>query len=528
MCGIAAAIGLGRMEGKLRVGRLLQRIAHRGLAYCRDETGAADGWALGVNRLPLQSLPSQLQPRWSEDKSVMLAYNGEVYNWRSIWHAVCGSLASPADETQTLVEWLAIKGPSALEDFDGMFAFAWIDLRRQRVFWARDPLGVKPLYWAWADRALLLASEVKALSPESEVNEIFEMEPGSWASASLEDPKGCPQARGTYSDILGSLSRDAVEDGSSLESELARALDESVGRTLETRHRVGVLLSGGVDSSSILALGLRHREDLVAVTGGKSDSDDVKAASKLARTLGADLVVGVIPEEEALFATVENVVGIVESFEPNVVRQGSASLFLAKLARDNGLEVLLCGEGADELFCGYPEFCLRRGGGAIQDLRWRFLCDLARTQLQRVDRTSMALTLEVRVPYLSKRIISLALQFRVERDLVANRGCMCETKIALRNSLRYILGDEWRLRPKVVLSEGMGFKGNDPEDGMFAQLAKQAISGEEVLRIQSEFGNWGIETPEEALYFREFHRLGYAKLSSAKKRVFANRIGSRL
>jgi asparagine synthase (glutamine-hydrolysing) len=425
------------------------------------------------------------------------------------------------DETQSIVELISMLGPECLKELDGMFALAWIDTLDRSLYFARDGLGIKPLYFSVLKAGVVISSELKGLSTESGVENISWAEPGTLYQFRLSDKELERYDKKFF--LIEDLSQGAEPSP----EEVLDTLDDAVHRCVDTPKSVGVLLSGGVDSSAVLGLGLRHRRDLVAVCAGRTNSADVRAAVGIAGALGVELLVGKIPSEDGLFSTVSEVVRVVESYEPNLVRQGSASLFLSKMARDRGLEVLLCGEGADELFCGYPEFS-GLSGGEMQRLRISFLRDLHRTQLQRVDRTSMAFTLEVRVPYLLRGITSCALRTTTPDKLSAISSGRVVTKRILRSALAGVIPDEWRLRPKMVLSEGMGLGGNDPDRGMFSRMAREGMSRRDFEKIKIEYQEWEISSHEEALYFREFNRLGYTKLWAARNRVCANKVNSRV
>nr|VFK04117.1 MAG: Asparagine synthase [Candidatus Kentron sp. H]VFK06977.1 MAG: Asparagine synthase [Candidatus Kentron sp. H] len=193
---------------------------------------------------------------------------------------------------------------------------------------------------------------------------------------------------------------------------------------------------------------------------------------------------------------------------------------IAGAAKDAKLKVILCGEGADELFCGYPDFTA--SGEQWKHLRIEFLADLNRTQLQRVDRMAMHFTTEVRVPFLDGRLVKAVLRERRENAFLNKNSGAVEAKTILREALYGVVPDMARLRPKVVLSEGVGLRGNAPKDGLFAKLAGKTIKPAEAMEIRHAFPEWNLTSSEDAYYFREFHRLGYSKAHFMQRRVRAN------
>lgn len=516
MCGIAAVASLDGAAAR-HMKPVLGRVRHRGLVRCQNEVWQDEGnnVALGVNRLPIESTMTRRQPRVSADQRWAVAYNGEVYNWRSLRRTDNTSI----DETQSLVEHLACAGVAALSSWDGMFAIVAYDITSRTLHLARDPLGIKPLYYAISTHYLSVASELKALAWDPHVHEVHELAPGELRAITVADSfrSAAPHRYWHYPEArpepVGVL-------------KLRDALVDVVTQCARTSNTLAVHLSGGLDSSGVAAIALQERRDLVLITAGKPSAPDVRAAQEFGTHFKCDVVSAVVPDEDELFERVLGIVEICESFEPNVVRQSSAYYSLARASREAGAQVVLCGEGADELFGGYPEF-VDCPASAFDARRRSFLADLYRTQLQRVDRVSMHFTIETRVPFLRSAIVTSALMSSHLASFVRSADGLEGTKLCLRQALEGILPDRWRIRPKVVLSEGMGLGGNDPLYGMFARLASRVISARDFDDIRHAFPEWGIRTREEAFYFREFERRGYTKLLQARKRVAANSINSR-
>jgi len=402
-----------------------------------------------------------------------------------------------------------------------MFALITYDEERRVLQFARDPIGIKPLYFASSNSAFYIASELKALAPQADLTEIHETIPGCYYEVHLGKLKGgyLPQAIRYWN--FPTACDEPVDTNN-----LCNSMQVAVTECLATNSNVAVHLSGGVDSAGILALALRSRKDVSIVTIGQEGAPDTEAARDLSEELGFEVHVGSIPGEDELFERVPEIVFIAESFEPNVIRQSSAHLYLARAAHNIGARVVLCGEGADELFGGYPEF-LSSSNEEFVGMRRNFLEDLHRTQLQRVDRISMSYTLETRVPFLRREVVKQALESQYLPSYINRKLGLAGTKVCLREALLGHLPDRWRCRPKMVLSEGMGLGGNDPIRGMFTRIAEKMIDSHEMTELQNEYPEWNIRSAEEAVYFREFCRMGFNKLKSAQRRVFANAINSR-
>lgn len=517
MCGIAGLIGSPGTNAEDIVRRFLSRISHRGEVCNGYEIGKGKGWILGANRLAITSAGDDPQPINSTNGSVFVVYNGEIYNWREVGR-LDGN--APFKECHVIADALYGDGSEILNALDGMFSLVWVDEHTGVAGIARDRMGIKPLYYAKYGTAIAFASEIKALAAEPAVKEIFELAPGcSMLFKGFENESGFLSIGESNSYVRENTTKNFLSP-ESLKFELLKSIEQCTDCSLD----LGIYLSGGVDSSGIMALAKAIGRELVPLTIGNKNSLDAAAAKSVSDQFNARCIIGDLPQERSLLEHVRDTIEICESFEPNVIRQSSIQFYLAKMAADAGIKVVLCGEGADELFCGYPEFTLDKENWS--GLRRQFLSDLYRTQLQRVDRMAMHYTTEVRVPYLMNGIVELALSSDKYEDFVRKCEGDVVTKYVLREALKEFLPDSWRLRRKIVLSEGAGMKGNDPESGLFSGLAKEFISGKEVEEIAMAFPEWSIRNAEEAIYFREFERLGYTKFLASRKRVFANKIHS--
>jgi asparagine synthase (glutamine-hydrolysing) len=188
---------------------------------------------------------------------------------------------------------------------------------------------------------------------------------------------------------------------------------------------------------------------------GSAGSSDVEYAKRLCFAFGDEAHVVLCPPEEELFRILHTVIYHCESFEPNVVRASALSWILAQSALSCGFRVALCGEGADELFGGYPEFY--NGTLGFEATRRRFVQDLYRTKLQRIDRMNMAATIEVRVLFLSRYLANLVLSQTNPEFYIRKENDGIETKVALRRAMRDVLPSEIVHRPKIVMNEGVGY-----------------------------------------------------------------------
>ena len=442
MCGIALIIGPNPNATVFE--RMLDAIAPRGDV---QETLSGDGYHLGTQRLKIVDRERAIQPWSSPDGRWAVCYNGEVYNFRSLRSelaAVGHELRSDSD-TEVILEAFLEWGEQAVHRLRGEFAFAVVDRALDRVYLARDPLGVKPLYWSRFGGHLYVASELKALVPVG--GPVTEIPPGhhGWGSP-IEDP-----AVTAYVDLLTMGDGDEPITDVGQAAQLVRAaLEDSIRVRVDTDLPVGVILSGGLDSTLTLLHVREMHPKCVAFTIGTPGSDDVSYARRVTRELGVDHeVIELVPGDIHL-SDVREAIRLSELTEYGDVINAVISRLLFARVHSSGVKVVLCGDGSDELFGGYemyrqPDPVLR------QRLFQHKLHNLGRTELQRVDRTSMGHGVETRVPFLDLALVRLAMRLPIELKL--RNG---EDKWILRHAFADILPDYVRQRPKNPLSHSSG------------------------------------------------------------------------
>ncbi|VVB98021.1 Amidophosphoribosyltransferase [uncultured archaeon] len=522
MCGIGAVVGTetGKAE-TLR--KMLAQITHRGNSLYEMKDAA--GCALGANRLEITGRNEGKQPKANEDGTIFAVFNGEIFNYKKLnaeLRAAGHEIGSDCD-TETLVHLYEQYGQKMVDRIDSeMFAFVIYDSKKGEVFAARDRWGVKPLYYA-KDGAgtVYFGSEIKELAALPQVESVKLFPPGHYF------------AQGKLVRYYKHARKACRMGERAAAARLRHLLDAAVKKRVDTDLPIGVFLSGGLDSTAIVATAAKFHKDVTAIIVGNKDSEDAEFAKRYCRDYGIKHVVLSPPSEDEIFKEIKKIVYMAESFEPNVVRQSAISYFIARAAKDAGLRIVLCGEGADELFLGYPEF-KQLGGAKISERQNSFLKSLHRTQFQRVDRTSMGsalemesegrrnkgTTVEVRVPFFDDAMVGFATS--LPPSMMIRDGV---EKYLLREAMRDRLPEYIRTRKKVVLSEGAGFGGNGP-GGLFENLAASQISEAEFAKVQAEFPEWAIRTKEEAFYFGLFRSFGYCKAKFSKERVAANRIAS--
>lgn len=494
MCGIAVAIDWPDSEAVVR--HLVEGIAHRG-----DITdpifSPRPNSAMCTRRLRIVDAENAVQPQLSSDGRIAVAFNGELYNYLEIRRELqaLGVTFKTVSDTEVLANALQVWGPAALGKFVGMFGFVAVDTVTGSFLAARDTFGVKPLYVIQSQSGYLFCSEMRPLLDTVDVGDVMLLPPGYVltrnACARFKSPVGIP--------TLAPLPGDARS--------LDRLLSEAVRSRLPTGLSVATMFSGGIDSTLIAHYARRFRPEAPGYFVGGEDAPDYRYAAAYADKTGFDLrCVPFDADSDQVFSLIDDVVEITESFEPNLIRGAVCSLAVSKTIHQDGFRVALCGEGADELFCGYPplEIAFRDDIEIGQAVRNECLSLMHRISLQRVDRCSMRYQLETREPFLDPSIVNFALNADPSA-LVSDVDGRTVGKRVLRE-IYDLYPDELpaliRNRTKVPFGEGAGLDAT-PESSSWKLRFKDAISERDFQDGKKEFAAFGVQTREELFYIRK-------------------------
>ena len=377
MCGIIGAWG---PTAPRDVPKATPLIGHRGPDDCGHFVGAGVPVALGHTRLSIQDVSSLgHQPMLSADGSVALTFNGEIYNFPALRTRLAaeGYPFRSHSDTEVLLALYLRDGADMLSSLNGIFAFAVWDARRRELLVARDPLGVKPLYFSESASGFAFASEIKALLPLINDTQGIDAQAIDRYLTFLWCPGDGTPLRGVRK--LGPAEAMIVRDGriarrwTWYELPAARhavrpmtesaaitgtlvALRTAVHRQLISDVPVGAFLSGGLDSSAVVALAKERVPDLLCFTidaGHLADegmADDLPYARRVAKHLSVRLEV-VTVDSATMAADLEQMVYQLD--EPLADPAPLNVLYISQLARRHGVKVLLSGAGGDDLFAGY-------------------------------------------------------------------------------------------------------------------------------------------------------------------------------
>src|SRR5215213_2432482 len=396
MCGIVAEYGA---SDPAELERMLERIAHRG----PDDRGSVqvNGSWLGHRRLSIVDVEGGAQPLRTAQADAFLVGNGEVYNHENVRSRLEGREILTTSDNEVALHLLDEFGPEALRRLNGMYAFV-MATEDGRFVAARDPVGIKPLYWAKRDGGVRFASEMHAFDEDWQPY-VEPFPPGhAWTP---ED--GLVQFASAVPEEI-----EPLPPGTDLHAGTREALIGAVERQMMGDVPVGVFLSGGLDSSLVAAIAARwaQREGTVLHTFavGTEDSPDLVAARSVAQYLGTEHHETDYRAAEAL-ESLPNVVRAIESFDPGLVRSAVPNYMLARMTRQH-VRVVLTGEGADELFAGYDYMHEISEPERLHAELERTVRSLHNLNLQRCDRVTMAHAVEARVPFLDRHVIAWALR----------------------------------------------------------------------------------------------------------------------
>jgi len=484
MCGIAGAY---QGNSQSSVNRMVMRLKHRGPDG--DGVMSTEDATLGHTRLAIVDVAGGHQPL--QDGEAWIAFNGEIYNYMDLRHRYFkGQHFNTRSDTETALRLYQRFGPKGVEMLNGMFAFAisW----QGELFLARDPLGIKPLYFGKKDGSLHFASEVKALSLVTD--DIREFPAGHW----YHSKQGWQQYYNVGSTLRDELP-DVQNENDALQA-IRASVQEAVRQRLMSDVPLGVSLSGGLDSSIISMVASQDTPGLHSFVVGVEGGEDLEASRLMADTLGTRHHEFVYTEQDML-EVLPDVVYYLESFDPALVRSAIPNFMLARMASDY-VKVMLTGEGADELYAGYSYLQRFEMPGDLQEELVYITEALHNTNLQRGDRMSMAHGLEARVPFLDVASVSMALSLPPAWKLHENGR---PAKALLRRAYEGLLPDEIVYRPKMKFSKGAG------SSDILAERAEQKISDtdfhQDKERLQRD---WEYTMPnKEALVYYQMLREHY-------------------
>ncbi|MFD0760864.1 asparagine synthase B [Lutibacter aestuarii] len=499
MCGIVCAFDLKEKSEILRpqLLEMSKKIRHRG----PDWSGiyADEKAILAHERLAIVDPASGKQPLFSENKKLVLAANGEIYNHRELRKQFEGTYNFQTEsDCEVILALYQQKGASFIDEMNGIFGFALYDVENDEYFVARDHMGIIPLYIGWDQNGTFyVASELKALEGVCTKIELFP--PGHYLSSK-------------DGELTKWYSRDwmeykAVKENQTSIDELHDALEAAVHRQLMSDVPYGVLLSGGLDSSVTSAIAKKYAAkriesddtqaawwpQLHSFSVGLEGSPDLAAAQKVADHIGTVHHEIKFTIQEGLDA-IRDVIYNLETYDITTIRASTPMYLMARVIKSMGIKMVLSGEGADELFGGYLYFHKAPNAEEFHEETVRKLSKLHMYDCLRANKSLASWGIEGRVPFLDKEFMDVAMRINPQDKMI--NGERME-KWVIRKAFESYLPESVAWRQKEQFSDGVGYSWIDT----LKEVVATEVTDEQLANAKYKFP---IQTPtnKEEFYYR--------------------------
>jgi len=498
MCGIVCAFDIKQKSEELRsqVLEMAKTIRHRG----PDWSGiySDDNVVMAHERLAIVDPASGKQPLFSQDKKLILAANGEIYNHRELRAQFPDYKFQTESDCEVILALYKEKGHDFIDDMNGIFGFALYDVDKDEYFIARDHMGIIPLYMGWdKDGTFYVASELKALEGVCTKIELFP--PGHYMSS--KDGKLVKWYKRDWEDY------DAVKNNETSIAEVKQALEDAVHRQLMSDVPYGVLLSGGLDSSVTSAIAKKYSErrveandkekawwpQLHSFSVGLEGSPDLAAARKVADHIDTVHHEIKFTIQEGLDA-IKDVIYQLETYDVTTIRASTPMYLMARVIKSMGIKMVLSGEGADELFGGYLYFHKAPNAKEFHEETVRKLSKLHQYDCLRANKSLAAWGIEGRVPFLDKEFMDVAMRINPQDKMI--NGERME-KWVVRKAFEDMIPKSVAWRQKEQFSDGVGYSWIDT----LKEVVDSEVSDEQMANAHFRYP---IQTPQnkEEFYYR--------------------------
>jgi len=482
MCGIFAIFSSSLSESDLRKELILcsSRLRHRGPDWSGYKVIKADDannikmpHGIAHERLAIMDPESGEQPLVSRDGNIIVAANGEIYNFKELYHDLKEEYKPmTGSDCEVILPLYSELGPSIElpNKLRGMFSFILYDKSKDLYFIARDHLGITPLYIGWGnDGSVYVASEMKSLI--GECSKFQQFPPGHCYSN--QGPKA-----NTFQRWFTPTWAPQMKPGVSLPKEkyradiLRHAFERAVTRRMMSDVPWGVLLSGGLDSSLVAAICSRNINRrstnfprLHSFTIGLEGAPDLLAAKKVADFLGTIHHAYTYTIEEGA-DSIRDVIRALETYDLTTIRASTPMYLMSRKIKAMGIKMVLSGEGADEVFGGYLYFHKAPNAQEFMDETIDKLSRLYMYDCLRCNKAMSAWGVEPRVPFLDADFLDVAMQLDVEEKMIRTGPGVSKAdkrieKWAMRKAFDTpddpYLPDEILWRQKEQFSDGVGY-----------------------------------------------------------------------
>jgi asparagine synthase (glutamine-hydrolysing) len=497
MCGIVCAYNENiEMEGRrTQLLSMSKQIRHRGPDW--NGIYVDNDAILAHERLAIVDPVSGGQPLFSQNKKLVLAVNGEIYNHGALRQLTPNYDYQTGSDCEVILGLYQSEGMAFIDKLNGIFAFVLYDADQNLFFAARDHMGVIPLYMGWdAQGTLYFASELKAL--EGQCNKIEVFPPGHFFDGRQQ--KLIKWYDRSWRDF------EAVKERETDIEQLREALESAVHRQLMSDVPYGVLLSGGLDSSITSALAKKFAKKRVesndisdawwpqlhSFSIGLKGSPDLKAAQLVADHIGTVHHEVTFTVQEGIDA-IKDVIFYLETYDITTVRASTPMYLLARVIKSMGIKMVLSGEGADELFGGYLYFHKAPSAQEFHDETVRKLDKLYQYDCLRANKSLAAWGIEGRVPFLDKEFMDVAMSINPKDKMISEDRM---EKWVLRKAFESYLPAQVAWRQKEQFSDGVGYDWIDS----LKEVVEREVSDQDMNVAHHRFPIQPPQTKEEYYY----------------------------
>lgn len=513
MCGILAFISNEPTDQKARALALemSRKQRHRGpdwsgiyqhgnVVLCHERLSIVDPFSGG-------------QPLISPDGRFVLTVNGEIYNHEELKLGFTPEdyVFKTKSDCEVIIPLYERYGANMCQYLQGEFAFCLYDTKLKRIFAARDPIGVNPLYVGTGEEFWMLASEMKALV---EISNVRIFPPGHYVSWDVkESPVYCMETLQFFKRWYQPswlVNPDHFPTVTQNEEETCQRIRESLVKAVEMRCMsdvpLGVLLSGGLDSSLVASIAVKHLrrnhqhhllQQIPSFCIGLENSPDLAAAQKVADFLQTKHYGFTFTVQEGLDALAD-VIHAVETFDVTTIRASTPMYLLSRKIKAMGVKTVLSGEGADELFAGYLYFHKAPTPEELHKETVRKVDNLHLYDCNRANKSTMAWGLEVRPPFLDTGVLNVAME--LTHPLFKMISHKKKEKYILRKAFDdgTFLPSQILWRQKEQFSDGVGYGWIDA----LKDFTAKHVTDEELARAHERFP---VNPPvsKEAYYYRK-------------------------
>lgn len=492
MCGIVVVIGKNSKE---KAKESLDKLQHRGVDSFKIET--LDDISIGFTRLAINDNSRKGEQPFSYTRYIGI-FNAEVYNHKELEVEHKLELNGQSD-CEVILPLYAKYEKDTIALLDGFFSGVIYDKIGKKIYILRDYIGKKPLFFAYDEECIYIVSELKSL-PKVKYFEMI--------------PKGLCELKNRTIHRVKTYNNLNTLPKNNLKEVLLKAVKKRIIGI--ENMKIGVFLSGGLDSSimAMIMHTLLSSDKVHYYCLANSSYEDLQYINIMKDFLNIsdnNISYLPLPKEKELLSLLGDVVYATESYNPSIISNGIAAYILSKKVQEDGLKVVITGDGADELFFGYQDKNIVKEMDNWREIQESFIDDLHLTELRRIDLACMANTVEIRCPFLDKQVYTIA------KKLEYSDFFGTEYDSLNKNILRKVFEDD--LPKEIINRKKVSFDVGSGLQKMLIDLCKKnRLSEVEYLKkIWDNFFNKNLSKLSTHSYFWSYPQFDKAILRRGDK-----------